>query len=114
MHARIKSALTVKTSAMRPEIVIRRLYCICKEEGHRGIGCDYSWVFPCTRGIPTDENSDVAIESSDNGMSEYGRDEDYMSLVSVPPALNETIEEPTSVPATVNPPSTATLRDLQL
>ena len=90
------------------------LYCICKEEGHRGIGCDYSWVFPCTRGIPTDENSDVAIESSDNGMSEYGRDEDYTLLFSVPPALNETIEEPTSVPAAVNPPSTATLRDLQL
>ena len=83
--------------------------CICKEEGHRGIGCDYSWVFPCTRGIPTDENSDVAIESSDDGMSEYGRDEDYASLVSVPPASNETIEEPTSVPADVDPPSTATL-----
>ena len=85
------------------------LCCICKEEGHRGIGCDYSWVFPCTRGIPTDENSDVAIESSDDGMSEYGRDEDYASLVSVPPASNETIEEPTSVPAAVDPPSTATL-----
>ena len=56
----------------------------------------------------------MAIESSDNGMSEYGRDEDYTLLFSVPPALNETIEEPTSVPAAVNPPSTATLRDLQL
>ena len=56
----------------------------------------------------------MAIASSDNGMSEYGRDEDYMSLVSVSPALNETIEEPTSVPAAVNPPSTATLQDLQL
>ena len=90
------------------------LYCICKEEGHRSISCDYSWVFPCTRGIPTDENSDVAIESSDNGMSEYGQDEDYTLLFSVPPALNETIEEPASVPAAVNPPSTATLQDLQL
>ena len=47
------------------------LCCICKE-GHRGIGCDYSWFFPCTQGISTDENSDVAIESSDDGMSEYG------------------------------------------
>ena len=82
------------------------LCCICKEEGHRGIGCDYSWVFPCTRGIPTDEDSDVAIESSDDGMSEYGRDE---GLLSVPLASNETIEEPTSVPAAVDPPSTATL-----
>ena len=48
------------------------LCCICKEEGHRGIGCDYSWFFPCTQGISTDENSDVAIESSHDGMSEYG------------------------------------------
>ena len=51
----------------------------------------------------------MAIESSDDGMSEYGRDEVYASLVSVPPASNETIEEPTSVPAAVNQPSTATL-----
>ena len=51
----------------------------------------------------------MAIESSDDGMSEYGRDEDYALLVSVPPASNETIEEPTSVPADVDPPSTATL-----
>ena len=50
----------------------------------------------------------MAIESSDDGMSEYGRDEDYASLVSVPPASNETIEEPTYVPAT-DPPSTDTL-----
>ena len=85
------------------------LCCICKEEGHRGIGCDYSWVFPFTRGIPTDENSNVAIESSDDGMSEYGRDEVYTSLVSVPPASNETIEEPTSFPVAVDPPSTSTL-----
>lgn len=84
------------------------LCCICKEEGHRGIGCDYSWVFPCTRGIPTDEDSDVAIESSDDGMSDYGRGEVYASLASVPPASNETIEEPTSVPAT-DPPSTDNL-----
>ena len=85
------------------------LCCICKEEGHRGIGCDYSRVFPFTRGIPTDENSNVAIESSDDGMSEYGRDEVYTSLVSVPPASNETIEEPTSFPVAVDPPSTSTL-----
>ena len=68
------------------------LCCILKEEGHRGIGCEYSWFFPCTQGISTNEASDVAIESSDDGISEYGRDEDYTPLVSVPPALDETNE----------------------
>ena len=56
----------------------------------------------------------MAIESSDDGMSEYGLDEDYKPLVSVPPASDETnepaeIEEPTSAPAVLDSPSTATL-----
>ena len=56
----------------------------------------------------------MAIESSDDGMSEYSRDEDYTSLVSVPPASDETIgpaeiEEATAAPAALDPPSTATL-----
>ena len=56
----------------------------------------------------------MAIESSDDGMSEYSRDEDYTSLVSVPPASDETIgpaeiEEATSAPAALDPPSIATL-----
>ena len=56
----------------------------------------------------------MAIESSDDGISEYGRDEDYTPLVSVPPALDETnkpaeIEKPTSAPAVSDLPFTATL-----
>ena len=56
----------------------------------------------------------MAIESSDDGMSEYSRDEDYTSLVSVPPASDETIapaeiKEATAAPAALDPPSTATL-----
>ena len=53
----------------------------------------------------------MAIESSDDGMSEYSRDEDYTSLVSVPPALDETIgpAEIEEATAALDPPSTATL-----
>ena len=93
MRVQIRSVSTVKILPTRHEgCHLPTLCCIFKEEGHRGIGCDYSWFFPCTQGISTNEASDVAIESSDDGMSEYGRDEHYTPLVSVPPALDETNE----------------------
>ena len=49
------------------------LCCICKEEGHLGINCTYSWV--CSTVSPTDEQDDVAVESDDDdGLSDcsYG------------------------------------------
>lgn len=54
---------------------------ICKEEGHRGMHCDYSWFFPFTWGISTNEASKVAIDSSKDGMSEYGWDKVYTSCL---------------------------------
>lgn len=38
------------------------LFCICKQEGHFGVNCEYSWVFPTIRGTHTDENQDVNID----------------------------------------------------
>ena len=55
------------------------LCCICKEEGHLGINCTYSWV--CSTVSPTDEQDDVAVESDDDdGLSHcsYGRSADYL------------------------------------
>ena len=37
------------------------LCCICKEPGHLGANCDYSWVFPTVHGAPTDESEIVNI-----------------------------------------------------
>ncbi|PFX25403.1 hypothetical protein AWC38_SpisGene9988 [Stylophora pistillata] len=42
------------------------LCCICKEEGHLGINCDYSWVFPLTSCAETDETDEVNIDVSDD------------------------------------------------
>lgn len=55
------------------------LCCICKEEGHLGINCTYSWF--CSTVSPTDKQDDVAVESDDNdGLSDcsYGRGGDYL------------------------------------
>lgn len=35
---------------------------MCKEPGHLGANCDYSWVFPTVHGAPTDESEVVNIE----------------------------------------------------
>ena len=55
------------------------LCCLCKEEGHLGINCIYSWFSPPVS--PTDEQDDVAVESDDDdGLSDcsYGRGADYL------------------------------------
>ena len=73
------------------------LCCICKEEGHMGIKCTYSWF--CSTVSPTDEQDDVAVESDDgDGLSDcsYGRGEDY--LLPASPLFSET-SPPADVPA---------------
>ena len=61
------------------------LCCICKEEGHMGIKCTYSWF--CSTVSPTDEQDDVAVESDDDdGLSDcsYGRMAPLFSETSPP------------------------------
>ena len=55
------------------------LCCLCKEEGHLGINCIYSWFSPPVS--PTDEQDDVAVDSDDDdGLSDcsYGRGADFL------------------------------------
>ena len=80
------------------------LCCICKEEGHLGINCTYSWV--CSTVSPTDEQDDVAVESDDDdGLSDcsYGRGAD--NLLPTSPLISET-PSPADVPVddTSSPP----------
>ena len=80
------------------------LCCICKEEGHLGINCTYSWFV--STGSPTDEQDDVAVESDDdNGLSDcsYGHGADY--LLPASPLFSETPSS-TDVPVdgTSSPP----------
>ncbi|PFX23089.1 A disintegrin and metalloproteinase with thrombospondin motifs 20 [Stylophora pistillata] len=42
------------------------LCCICKQEGHFGVNCEYSWVFPTIHGTHTDENQDVNSDEEIN------------------------------------------------
>ena len=75
--------------------------CLCKEEGHLGINCTYSWV--CSKVSPTDEQDDVAVDSDhDDGLSNcsYGRDADVLSPTS---PLFSVIPFPADVP--INDPS---------
>ena len=77
------------------------LCCLCKEEGHLGINCTYSWF--CSMVSPTDEQDDVAVDSEDDdGLSDcsYGRGADY--LLPASPLISET-PSPADVP--VNDPS---------
>ena len=70
--------------------------CLCKEEGHLGINCIYSWFSPPVS--PTDEQDDVAVESDDDdGLSDcsYGRGADY--LLPASPLISET-PSPADVP----------------
>ena len=72
------------------------LCCLCKEEGHLGINCKYSW-FCCTVSL-TDEQDDVALDSDDDdGLSDcsYGRGADY--LLPASPLISET-PSPADVP----------------
>ena len=72
------------------------LCCLCKEEGHLGINCKYSW-FCCTVSL-TDEQDDVALDSDDDdGLSDcsYGRGADY--LLPASPLICET-PSPADVP----------------
>ena len=72
------------------------LCCLCKEEGHLGINCIYSWFCPTVS--PTDEQDDVAVESDDeDGLSDcsYGRGADY--LLPASPLISET-PSPADVP----------------
>ena len=72
------------------------LCCLCKEEGHLGINCIYSWFSPTVS--PTDEQDDVAVDSDDDdGLSDcsYGRGTDY--LLPASPLISET-PSPTDVP----------------
>ena len=43
------------------ECSLPTLCCICKEEGHLGVNCDYSWFFPTI--APTDESADGRVRS---------------------------------------------------
>ena len=77
------------------------LCCICKEEGHMGIKCTYSWFFSTVS--PTDEQDDVAVESDDDdGLSNcsYGRGGDY--LLPASPLFSET-SPPADVPVDETP-----------
>ena len=77
------------------------LCCICKEEGHMGIKCTYSWF--CSMVSPTDEQDDVAVESDDDdGLSNcsYGRGGDY--LLPASPLFSET-SPPADVPVDETP-----------
>ena len=72
------------------------LCCLCKEEGHLGINCTYSWF--CSTVSPTDEQDDVAVESDDDdALSDcsYGRGADYPLPSS--PLISET-PSPADVP----------------
>ena len=72
------------------------LCCLCKEEGHLGINCIYSWFSPTVS--PTDEQDDVAVVSDDDdGLSDcsYGRGADY--LLPASPLISET-PSPADVP----------------
>ena len=72
------------------------LCCLCKEEGHLGINCTYSWF--CSTVSPTDEQDDVAVESDDDdALSDcsYGRGADY--LLPSSPLISET-PSPADVP----------------
>ena len=72
------------------------LCCLCKEEGHLGINCIYSWFSPTVS--PTDEQDDVAVDSDDDdGLSDcsYGRGADY--LLPASPLISET-PSPADVP----------------
>ncbi|PFX21737.1 hypothetical protein AWC38_SpisGene13766 [Stylophora pistillata] len=44
------------------ECQLPTLCCIRKQEGHIGVNCEYSWVFPTVHGAPTDEKEDVNID----------------------------------------------------
>lgn len=48
------------------------LCCICKEDGHIGVSCRYSWVSPTVHGCHTDESAAVNItaERSDDELSD--------------------------------------------
>ena len=77
------------------------LCCICKEEGHMGIKCTYSWF--CSMVSPTNEQDDVAVESDDDdGLSNcsYGRGGDY--LLPASPLFSETFP-PADVPVDETP-----------
>ena len=85
------------------------LCCICKEEGHMGIKCTYSWF--CSMVSPTDEQDDVAVESDDDdGLSNYsyGRGGDY--LLPASPLFSET-SPPADVPVDETPLPDAVLSD---
>ena len=77
------------------------LCCLCKEEGHLGINCTYSWF--CSMVSPTDKQDDVAVDSEDDdGLSDcsYGRGADY--LLPASPLISET---PSPADVSVNDPS---------
>ena len=86
------------------------LCCICKEEGHLGINCTYSWLVSTIS--PTDEQDDIAVESDDDdGLSDcsYGRGADY--LLPASPLFSET-PSPADVPvADTSSPPDAVLSD---
>ena len=80
------------------------LCCLCKEEGHLGINCIYSWFSPPVS--PTDEQDDVAVDSDDDdGLSDcsYGRGADYLLPAS---SLSSETPSPADGPAddTSSPP----------
>ena len=70
--------------------------CLCKEEGHLGINCIYSWFSPPVS--PTDEQDDVAVESdNDDGLSDYSYGRDADILLPASPLISETLS-PADVP----------------
>lgn len=45
------------------------LSCLCKEDGHMGINCRFSWVSPTVHGVHTDENLPVCVDKSEDECS---------------------------------------------
>ncbi|XP_022800201.1 increased rDNA silencing protein 4-like [Stylophora pistillata] len=81
------------------------LCCICKEPGHLGANCDYSWVFPTVHGAPTDESEIVNIEdepqhspSTDVNIEDDQQDslsiDENLPLASVLPPPTQSAEQP--------------------
>ena len=52
------------------------LCCICKEPGHLGANCYYSWVFPTVQGAHTDEADIVNIEDDEQQHSPSANTDD--------------------------------------
>ncbi|PFX34783.1 Zinc finger CCHC domain-containing protein 3 [Stylophora pistillata] len=68
------------------------LCCICKQEGHIAVNCEYSWVFPTVHGAPTDEKEDVNID--DDNLSSASMENLPLASAFPPPNQSEKPVQP--------------------